>query len=178
MNEALSRPHSEHMQFVLGTEAGMITSIVRKVQKVLRSSGRKDVTVEIVFPVSPRSITTAKQATSPSAKPVELPGGLSVLPGPAAGEGCSTEGGCAACPYMRMNTLAALRSVCERVGAGAAAEAMLEGYRPRPYAERMPDGRTVAQAGCVPILHMRHFQTQKELPQALVQDMLTRVKAQ
>ena len=25
------------------------------------------------------------------------------------------EGGCAACPYMRMNTLAALTSICEKV---------------------------------------------------------------
>ena len=45
-----------------------------------------------------------------------LPGGLAVLPGPASGEGCSLEGGCAACPYMRMNTLAALQGVCEKVG--------------------------------------------------------------
>jgi quinolinate synthase len=38
----------------------------------------------------------------------ELPGGLSVVPGPAGGEGCSLEGGCASCPYMKMNSLAAL----------------------------------------------------------------------
>lgn len=33
MSEALSRPHGDRLQFVLGTEAGMITSIVRKVGK-------------------------------------------------------------------------------------------------------------------------------------------------
>jgi len=174
VTEALGRPHSEHLQFVLGTEAGMITSIVRKVQKLLQSSSRRDVTVEIVFPVSPKAITTAQQATS-SGSPVQLPGGLAVLPGPAGGEGCSLEGGCAACPYMRMNTLQALRSVCERAGAGEAAEAMLEGFKPRPYADKVkgPDGsmQTVAQAGCVPILHMRHFQQKKELPPALVAEM-------
>lgn len=66
-----------------------------------------------------------------------------MLPGPASGEGCSLEGGCAACPYMKMNTLAALFSVCDRCGS-AAGDAMLEGYRPRPYVERIGD-KTVAQ---------------------------------
>jgi len=41
---------------------------------------------------------------------VELPTGLSVVPGPAAGEGCSLEGGCASCPYMKMNSLQALQT--------------------------------------------------------------------
>jgi quinolinate synthase len=45
---------------------------------------------------------------------------------------------------------------------------------PKPYAERMADGRTVAAAGCVPILHMRGFQQAKRLPESLVQDILTR----
>ena len=35
-----------------------------------------------------------------------FPEGLSVVPGVAQGEGCSAEGGCASCPYMKMNTLA------------------------------------------------------------------------
>ena len=39
---------------------------------------------------------------------VELPPGLSVVPGPAGGEGCSLEGGCASCPFMKMNSLQAL----------------------------------------------------------------------
>ena len=49
------------LQVVLGTESGMITSIVRKVQHMLRDSGRKDVEVEIVFPVSSQAITTSGQ---------------------------------------------------------------------------------------------------------------------
>ena len=49
------------LQVVLGTESGMITSIVRKVQQMLRDSGRKDVEVEIVFPVSSQAITTSGQ---------------------------------------------------------------------------------------------------------------------
>jgi hypothetical protein len=51
-----------------------------------------------------------------------------------------------------------------------ASDALLAGFEPRPYAELI-NGRTVAQAGCVPILHMRHFQTAKELSPALVADI-------
>ncbi len=141
-----------------------------QVQGLLQKANRSDVEVEIVFPVNPRAITTAKQTTSASA-PATLPTGLAVLPGPALGEGCSLEGGCASCPYMRMNTLSALRAVCEQAGSPA-----LAAYHPRPYAENMPSGRTVAQAGCVPILHMRHFQQSKSLSPALVEDITTRNK--
>ena len=59
---ALEQPFPERLQFVLGTESGMITSIVRKVQGMLRGAGRTDVAVEIVFPVSAEAITTDKQA--------------------------------------------------------------------------------------------------------------------
>ena len=102
---ALEQPFADKLQFVLGTESGMITSIVRKVQAMLQQSGRKDIQVEVVFPVSPESITTGTQTTASNGGPVTLPGGLSVIPGPDSGEGCSTEGGCASCPYMKMNSL-------------------------------------------------------------------------
>ena len=112
------------VQIVLGTESGMITSIVRRVQGMLQDAGRSDVAVEIVFPVASEAISTEQTLPSqgmPGAKQgnVEgslvqgegvdslgtLPGGLSVLPGPSGGEGCSAEGGCASCPFMKMNTL-------------------------------------------------------------------------
>lgn len=172
VSAALSQPYADRLQFVLGTESGMITSIVRKVQSMISKANRSDVEVEIVFPVNPRAITTAKQTTTASA-PATLPTGLSVLPGPALGEGCSLEGGCASCPYMRMNTLSALRSICERVGEPAG-EAMLTAFKPKPYAEPMASGKTVAQAGCVPILHMRHFQKSKRLSDDLINDITTR----
>jgi len=172
VSAALEQPFGEKLQFVLGTEAGMITSIVRKVQGMLHSAGRKDVEVQIVFPVAPQAISTAKQSRGEGVPAVELPGGLAVVPGPAMGEGCSLEGGCAACPYMKMNTLAALQMVCERVGTPAG-EAMLEAYKPKPYEEKI-GGKSVAQAGCVPILHMRHFTKEKCLSQQLVEDIETR----
>jgi quinolinate synthase len=92
---------------------------------MLRKAGRSDLEVEVVFPVSSRAISTPEQATSGSrgadgggGGKLELPTGLSLVPGPASGEGCSLEGGCAACPYMRMNTLEALQLVAERVSKG------------------------------------------------------------
>lgn len=169
---ALDQPFADKLQFVLGTESGMITSIVRKVQATLQQSGRKDIQVEIVFPVSPESITTGNQTTASNGGPVTLPGGLSVIPGPASGEGCSTEGGCASCPYMKMNSLRALMSVCERVNTPG--EALLEAFKPRAYTETV-NGRSMAQAGCEPILHMRDFQSSGRLPDSLVQDIASRI---
>jgi quinolinate synthase len=157
---------------VLGTEAGMITSIVRRVQSMVKASGRADVEVEIVFPVAPQAITTPKQAQPAGAAPLTLPGGLAVVPGPAGGEGCSLDGGCAACPYMKMNTLDALLRVCDRVGS-AAGEASLEAYRPRAYAQTV-GGASVAAAGCMSILHMRDFTRARELSPALVGDIRSR----
>ncbi len=52
-------------------------------------------------------------------------------------------------------------------------EATLERYRPRAYSERV-GGRSMAAAGCEPILHMRHFQQHKALSQQLVDDITTR----
>lgn len=181
LGEALERPFPDQLTFVLGTEAGMVTSIVRKVQSMQVAAGRDDVTVEIVFPVSPDAITTGQQEgglTAPgngnAGTAVTLPGGdsLLVIPGPASGEGCSLEGGCASCPYMKMNSLSALMKVCERIGSGAG-EATLEAFKPRPYAERI-GGKTIAQAGCAPILHMRNYQLHKQLPDDLVEDIISR----
>lgn len=73
---------------------------------------------------------------------------------------------------MKMNTLSALMTVAQRVG-DAAGEAMLEGYKPKAYVDRI-DGKTMAQAGCIPILHMRHFTQHKQFSEDLVQDIRTR----
>ena len=63
----------------------MVTSIVRKVQRLLAASGRTDVEVEIVFPVSPDAITTAGQEAPAHGPTPTLPGGLAVIPGAASG---------------------------------------------------------------------------------------------
>lgn len=86
----------------------MITSIVRLVQKLLQEGMREDIKVEVVFPVAPDAMiseATAGLSLPGTDKEPSLPGGLKMVPGAASGEGCSTEGGCASCPFMKMNTL-------------------------------------------------------------------------
>ena len=168
LQEALERPFGDTIRVVLGTETGMVTSIVRKMQGMLEEAGRDDIEVEIVFPVSSDSITILNSDKTNAS----LPGGLPIVPGPAGGEGCSQEGGCASCPYMKMNSLHALLDVCSRVEAPDE-DSTLSPWKPRAYSERV-DGKTMAQAGCIPILHMRGFQKNKKLPATLEQDILTR----
>ncbi|MEC8850661.1 MAG: hypothetical protein VXX43_01715, partial [Pseudomonadota bacterium] len=57
--------------------------------------------------------------------------GLGIVPGVTGGEGCSTAGGCATCPYMKMNSLDALLQVLESLGTGRD----LTRFRPRTYTE-------------------------------------------
>jgi quinolinate synthase len=146
------------LQFVLGTEAGMITSIVHAVRGLLRE--RPTVTVEIVFPVAQDAVMATGDASLP------------LVPGVAGGEGCSTAGGCATCPYMKMNSLDALFEVLAKIAEPSA----LRAYHPKLYSERV-QGKTVAELGELPIRHMRHFQRTGRLPPALVADMQTRALA-
>ena len=213
------RGEKQRVRFVLGTEAGMITSIVRRVQGMLRAApqaARDAVEVEVVFPVATGDAVTTRATlggggggfgrgggnggdpsfSSQQQQQQLLPEGLAVVPGPAGGEGCSLEGGCAACPYMRMNTLDALMRVAGMAGAAdagdTAARAFLAPHRPAAYPETMalppgaggPGGAgaggervSAARAGCVPILHMRAFGQQRRLPQDLVDDMRARFGA-
>lgn len=144
-----------HLQFVLGTEAGMVTAIVHAVQSLLAE--RPLLTVEIVFPVAEGAVLATGDA--------ELP----LVPGVAGGEGCSTAGGCATCPYMKMNSLDALMTVLARMTTPAA----LSAHAPRIYTEQVA-GQTVAQLGELPIRHMRDFQRSGHLPPALIADMRAR----
>ena len=74
---------------------------------------------------------------------MQLPGGLAVVPGPAGGEGCSAEGGCAACPYMKMNSLEALERVCALIGSPG--EAMLAAYEPNAHQEQVLSSPLIQQ---------------------------------
>jgi quinolinate synthase len=122
--------------------------------------------------VNAQAITTQQQGGS-AAEQIELLGrDVAVLPGAASGEGCSLHGGCASCPYMKMNSLDALLTVAQCVG-DAAGAMRLEGFKPRAYDEQV-DGMSMAQAGCVPILHMRHFSQFKQLSKGLVSDVTSR----
>ena len=65
----------------------------------------------------------------------------------------------------------ALLTVCNNIG--TAGEFMLEAYKPQAYTETI-GGRSMASAGCEPILHMRDFQKSGQMPERLVQDVLFR----
>jgi quinolinate synthase len=147
----------KRLRFVLGTETGMVTSIVRHVRKAIAAA--PELEVEIVFPVASEAVARTEDSE------------LSILPGVAAGEGCSVAGGCATCPYMKMNSLDALISVLERVEVVPGVH--LAAFEPKKYVERIA-GRSAADLGGEPILHMRAFQQSKRLPDALVADVETR----
>ena len=168
LDDALAAPEGagERVRVVLGTEAGMVTSIVRAVAARLDAAGRDDVDVEIIFPVSADAVTA--EGASVGGAPPALPGGLALVPGPAAGEGCSSAGGCASCPYMKMNTLAALQAAV--AGVAARDEGVLAPLR----ATRRRDGggAAVAEMGCRPILYMRHMQKTGDLAPGLVEEVV------
>lgn len=159
VKEAVAAGAKTPPRFVLGTEAGMVTSIVRDVQATLREHPGSGLAVEVVFPVASEAITATGDAE------------LSVVPGVSGGEGCSTAGGCATCPYMKMNSLDALMDLVKRVG--VLDDDALAGFHPLEYSE-LVEGRTAADVASEPILHMRHFQQHGALPPALVDDVLTR----
>ncbi len=165
VDEAIAHGEQANLRFILGTEAGMITPIVRQVQAKLRdyaSEGGAELSAEIVFPVASEAVAQDAQS------------GLGVVPGVAGGEGCSTAGGCATCPYMKMNSLQALLGLLERIDTEP--QSSLVPFEPRKYAQEIR-GRTAADLGGEPILHMRAFQHSGELPEALVSDVLGRSTA-
>jgi quinolinate synthase len=155
--DAARRPGPQRISVVLGTESGMVTSIVARVQAALARTGRADVELEVVFPVASEAVTRVDDSP------------LRLVPGVAGGEGCSVEGGCATCPYMKMNSLDALERVLGHVVRGELAA--LVPYRPAPVTTTV-GGRPAAQVGAEPILWMRHFQETGRLPDALVERVL------
>jgi quinolinate synthase len=157
---------TRRLRFVLGTEAGMVTAIVRSLRQHLRKAGEDPgVEVEIIFPVAAEAIATTDDSALP------------IVPGVAGGEGCSTAGGCATSPYMKMNSLDALCDLLERLPSNDAerenVHRELVRFEPRKYTQ-MIAGKTIAALGTEPILHMRGFSRTGKLPDALVADMRSR----
>ncbi|MCD7464788.1 hypothetical protein HAX54_053417 [Datura stramonium] len=175
VQDSLNRNIDERLQFVLGTESGMITSIVAAVRKLLGSadpsSGGAKVSVEIVFPVSSESVTRTSTSSSLDQTFGEMRDSLkvNVIPGVASGEGCSLHGGCASCPYMKMNSLSSLLRVCHSLPHN---KAELSAYEAARFSLQTPKGKQIADIGCEPILHMRHFQATKRLPEQLINQIL------
>lgn len=169
-----SRP--ERLRFVLGTEAGMVTSIVRGVEEILKAQADKgSVEVEVIFPVASEAVS----ATGEGQGSGELP----LVPGVRGGEGCSTAGGCATCPFMKMNSLEALVEVLERCPKGGSGGSKQEAKTPSELAPflpprrgdvALPSGKSVGEVGSLPIVHMRALMAAGRLSEELVQDIVTR----
>lgn len=167
VDAALAQPvdRGRRLRFVLGTEAGMVTAIVRSLREHLRKADNPPVEIEIIFPVAAEAIATTGDASLP------------IVPGVSGGEGCTTAGGCATCPYMKMNSLDALFDLLERLPEGGAERESvhreLARFEPRKYTQ-MIAGKSVAALGTEPIQHMRGFSRTGKLPDALVADMRSR----
>uniref|UniRef100_A0A7S1JCH1 quinolinate synthase n=1 Tax=Eutreptiella gymnastica TaxID=73025 RepID=A0A7S1JCH1_9EUGL len=163
VKEMIEAGSPSEAQFILGTEAGMITPIVRRVQEALKENkakGGPEIKVDIVFPVATEAIAeTDDEALGP------------IVPGVAAGEGCSAGGGCATCPYMKMNSMEALVDICEKIGTAEPKE--LSKLLPRKYTE-LVRSRTAAEVGGESILHMRHYKKTGQLSEELVKDIESR----
>ena len=182
------------LQFILGTEAGMVTSIVRSVQDILESHSCGGVEVEIVFPVSSDAVMGVEEeddegegTTTDDAAATTM---LGVVPGSAGGEGCSAAGGCATCPFMKMNDLDAVHDIIDMIGrvrsstsgggggGGATAsnnnptrdELRLSGHLPPNRLGGMYiDGRDAVELGTEPIVYMRDLMRDGRLSDELVE---------
>ncbi len=141
--------NTEPVEIVLGTESGMITSIVRSTQALLTDDHPG---VRIIFPVAEAAISQTDDQE------------LGIVPGVSGGEGCSTAGGCATCPYMKINSLDALLAVLRSIPVD---RRKLGPFRPKKYVDQL-DGRSLAELGGEPILAMQHFQEHGAMQQELV----------
>jgi quinolinate synthase len=178
------------LRFILGTEAGMVTSIVGSVQDILESSGCRDVEAEIVFPVSSEAVMGVDDdghddvASNTNASSTAA---LGVVPGSAGGEGCSAAGGCATCPFMKMNDLDAVHDIVEMIGrqrssssssSSSSSNASNNARDELRLAEHLPpnrlsgkyiNGRDAIELGTEPIIYMREFMKGRVLSDELVE---------
>lgn len=157
-----SSTERNRLKFILGTEAGMVTSIVKSVRDILERTGNDKVEAEIVFPVSSEAV----MATDDSAGGANS--GLAVVPGVAGGEGCSTAGGCATCPFMKMNDLDALHDIIDMVGTDPQSPKLKAFLPPDRVQGKKIDGVSAVDLGSESILFMRQFMQEKAIPDALV----------
>lgn len=64
---------------------------------------------------------------------------------------------------LQMNTLTSLLNVCHNLPDDKNA---LATFRAERFKSRTPHGKAIAEVGCQPILHMRHFQV--NIPSGLI----------
>jgi quinolinate synthase len=160
----------KRLKFILGTEAGMVTSIVRSVQDILEMKACQSVEAEIIFPVSANAVMEGDET-------------LGMVPGSAGGEGCSTAGGCATCPFMKMNDLDAVQDIVDMIDrqqheqrsmnvvvSSTRDELQLAKHLPpNRLVGKSFNGRDAIDLGTEPIMYMRGFMKDKRLCDELVE---------
>jgi len=156
VQESAARGSTDRLRFILGTEAGMVTSIVQSVQEILKESSSNGVECEVIFPVASDAVMGTDNPD------------MAVVPGVAGGEGCSTAGGCATCPFMKMNDLDALMNVLQMVEEGGHEERLQKHLPPNRLEGRLIDGKPATELGIEAIMYMRDFMKQKQIPAELV----------
>jgi quinolinate synthase len=144
------------LRFILGTEAGMVTSIVKSVQDILEANPSQ-VEAEIIFPVASEAVMGTEEGEE-----------LALIPGASGGEGCSTAGGCATCPFMKMNSLEALQGIIDMVERGDQELKLQSHLSPDRLKGRSINGVSAMDLGVEPIMYMRDFMAKKTLPDSLV----------
>jgi quinolinate synthase len=168
------------LRFILGTEAGMVTSIVEKVQEILGNAssnmhGRR-VEAEIIFPVSSEAVMTVEDCETNAINGTQ--NALPIVPGVAGGEGCSTAGGCATCPFMKMNDVDALQDIIDlvdekRQGDDRSVGILKKHLPPTRLQGKFINGIEATELGTEAILYMRKFMLNQSMPEELIAKVTT-----
>ena len=159
VEEAAKARQEGRLKFILGTEAGMVTSIVQSVQGILKETGNDRIEAEIIFPVASDAVTGTNES------------GMPLVPGVPASEGCSTAGGCATCPFMKMNDLDALLKVLETAAQPNGADALIGHLPTDRLSGKLINGQSATELGSEAILYMRQFMKDQRLPDELVRKL-------
>ena len=93
---------------------------------------------------------------------------LAIVPGVAGGEGCSTAGGCATCPFMKTNDLDALQDIIDMVESGDFELKLKAHLPPDRLRGKSINGVKAIELGVDSIMYMREYMMNKEMPQDLV----------
>ena len=155
----------------------MVTSIVRSVQDILDNTACKSVEAEIIFPVSSEAVMSVDDKDKSTPKSSPSSSSLEVVPGVAGGEGCSTAGGCATCPFMKMNDLDAVHDIVEMIQSTTATHSTISRMElqlrkhlpPNRLQGKTINGKNAIELGSEPIVYMRQFMKDKKLSKELVQ---------
>ena len=157
--EDFSTKTQKRIKIILGTESGMISMIVSEVQNILKRLNSV-LEVEIIFPVSDEAISQNSKGD--------------LMPGLSHNEGCSIHGGCATCPFMKMNSLESLMDVCEMIGDKQKDE-KLGKYIIKNRAESEED-KKVLEEGVAPIMEMQYFQKNGKLSETFIETIQKNAK--